>query len=692
MEQQFQRFHRSVTRMLLIYFNLFGQVSLNKHTVPTEDELLTLISVEANPNQVSPSEANGTENGPRRKAVQVGGDLEQPRNDKYPEWLSNICLAIYLYISFKMMINVFFQYRYDSYAIRLRRIDEMLLSTVENATVSMFIAGFSFNSSLLSDDDRARLASLKVELLGSASFWRRALKWIGAPHINCYIIVECATVLLMLITHLVYINGRIAEARRHFDMYFVRSILNPRLELLRCRRMIEGEARKILESSANSTRALVQRVQDCERLMRCRAVEGRKFASPATTRPSRNANHQWRRRADSPSLSWNSCHNSTGCDLSISLDDHENLKLLMQRLVQDDQLVPANRSDKWIDSMSLQFSAFSTINLIYSTILNITLVIILPIYTNQKLELTNLMDKVALCELLFFTFLSINSTVFFLALLSVNATNQARYMKRVQASFLHCSHRNSARVQQMVLERRQSLSSSDLNLRSTPLDPSNQQPSNKQLDQMNANLAKSLLEYRIFLTQFKAIQKSFSLITVALYLLLFIPLMIRLHISYYYQDFWWFGVYFSISALILTDSISVPICIIHNQGQRLYKVMSHMLAQAIELNIQSSGGRNKSTRRVYNEHLVWLLRRIVDDPKRFTDQFASQAFPGILLTFSSLTEIHYLFSLVLLSAFVQIESWQRLFGSRLNDPFGLFEDLAPARLVDGQSATSIIAR
>ena len=133
---------------------------------------------------------------------------------------------------------------------------------------------------------------------------------------------------------------------------------------------------------------------------------------------------------------------------------------------------------------------------------------------------------------------------------------------------------------------------------------------------------------------------------------------------------YWFGIYFCIVAVLITDTIIIPICQIHNSSKRLYKIMSSLLAHTIELNDIGCGKPNELM--VYSAHLVWFLRNLVEDSKKFMDQFATYAYSeSIHMTWQGLVKIHYLYSLVVLS-FIDLKSLKLLVGNRFNDPFNLY--------------------
>lgn len=553
-------------------------------------------------------------------------------------------MALYVYVNLRILLSVYFQYQHDFSLLRLNRFlhGEGMTNLTELA--------------LLTRVNRSQLGVEALSLLEQVEESSRKLALIGAPHRSCFMFTECVYLAIIGTTYFIYFNMNIYfNSIRSMDLHFSNMLLDKENELKLCRQLAESEARLVLKSSSNAIYNLLDRVLDCEEILK----RSRSASVPKLVAAKRCSSWQLVNWPVKGFTGPGEGSGATACELSSMIKGHRLLCKHVHQLQAANQLDPINRSREYVDQMAKEFSMFSMSNLSYSILQDILLVFFLPGQVGARVSLESWPDYWLLLDLWILILISLNSTVYYIAMLSVNSTDQNRYLAQLRANFGDCIKENEIKLSQLLLGHNNEAFA----------DPQ------RVFEEVNKNVVKSILEFRIFIAQFRPVRRTFSFIALTSFLVIvFVLLMICFHLPYYSSiEVKLFGVFMSLVIVALADSSLLPICLVHYQGVRLYRLMASMLAHTIEMN--QLGVFDGANYCVYHKHTVDMLRRILSDPRRFTGQFAARALPGVLLTFATLVKIHFWYTLLYLSSTLQMHSWKSLFGSRLQDPFGVFKEM-----------------
>jgi hypothetical protein len=596
--------HRRLSRWLLYYFSLFAPFKL--------DSML------------------------------IGSEEQKQKLKRTITWGRQLVLALYIYTSLRILVNIYFQYQHDSTLLELNYFLNRKI-TIDRSALYKTIG----------HTNRSLLSASGITLMDRLHESRRILKRLGAPHVNCTMTIEGIYILVVVITLSAYLYGYLA-ADRIPDTHFASMLADGGADSVALERMISEEAKSVVTSNRSSVLSMMGRVLKCEQIIeraqaRLRACSRRSLPNiyvQSTTHPT------W------PSLSGRHAH------LQQQVGQHELFIRQVNHLVESGKLVPVNRSPDWVDQMSLRFAAFALNNFIFSLAQDIFVTFYLADLLGFGLDMSSWTDYWFLGELWLTLIISISATTYYVGISSIHTVDQTRYVKKLQANYRERIQANLSQLEEII--RRPMMDKHD---------------KKRRLDTIDLGLVKSILQYKIFLAQFESVRKSFSAaVSITCVLLVLIPVVLRAHSPYHLGSLMWtVSVGASLVMFAIMDGVLVPYCLIHHEGEKLYRLMCRLLAHTIEVNETYACEMDASSRgAVYNEHNIDLLRRILADPGRFTDRFAAHAFSALHLTFGKLVKIHYWYSLIMLSNFFQLDSWRRVFGSRLDDPLGLIRYSASA--------------
>lgn len=165
---------------------------------------------------------------------------------------------------------------------------------------------------------------------------------------------------------------------------------------------------------------------------------------------------------------------------------------------------------------------------------------------------------------------------------------------------------------------------------------------------VNLTLMHALLHYRIFVKQLRPQLSTTSIsATVAVFLSSVMPVLIRLLMAYLDSQRKMFTVVVCVSVLLLADIVLVVNCRFHARCSDLYKHLHSLMAHTVKMD---QVVRARTGRGAYDEHLVWLLRRELDDPEKLLDQFATRFLvAGSQLTFGGLVKYHFWWGFLVIS-------------------------------------------
>lgn len=190
--------------------------------------------------------------------------------------------------------------------------------------------------------------------------------------------------------------------------------------------------------------------------------------------------------------------------------------------------------------------------------------------------------------------------------------------------------------------------------------------------QLNDNLLFVLVHYRISVSMSKSLGHT-TKVTVAGAMILFfvLPVVFLVHEPYIGDQLvryiYTFICIFSIFAI---NFMLIPPCHLHSRSFALYRAMSGLLAHSIQ---GQSGLERRHELAIYDNHLVSLLRRELDDPDRINRDFTISVL-GVHVTYSTAVRIHFWFGLIMLAVINGVTSRKSdLFGHFFGDFFGLMD-------------------
>ena len=195
----------------------------------------------------------------------------------------------------------------------------------------------------------------------------------------------------------------------------------------------------------------------------------------------------------------------------------------------------------------------------------------------------------------------------------------------------------------------------------------NRQSANK----MNTNLLFILMHYKIFIAQANPVVKTLDPMTIVVsILLLLIPIIVRFHLPYLNMfrdtDIRFFAVSLSLTMIVPTNLIILPLCYFQSRCEDLYRALSSLLAHMIEIESEPNA------RGTYNQHALLMLTKELRNPDLFMDQFKAR-FASLSGTYTTLVKVHFWYGLIVISIMVDSKySGQASLELFFNDPLGVF--------------------
>lgn len=187
--------------------------------------------------------------------------------------------------------------------------------------------------------------------------------------------------------------------------------------------------------------------------------------------------------------------------------------------------------------------------------------------------------------------------------------------------------------------------------------------------QLNKVLLSALLEYRVYLNQLERTKPFYAFSGATRILtLVFLSGMCRIFQTYWpmerhgRQDVVEVG-------LIFCSTFLVPLSKLESLGIKALRQMNYMLTQCLNVNEKVLA---KTHQQVYFDHTIQLYHKEIFDTKKRVERLAVWAL-FCHLTYRNVVKIHYWFFLFVVAIFYETESWRKIFGRRLDDPFGFFK-------------------
>jgi hypothetical protein len=564
---------------------------------------------------------NASQSIKRSDASAEAATIDSEQRGQKPNYWSRILLGAYIYAVSKLLVNMYFQYNYDIEFIKMIRLDqrkEPLLKVLPSKRkVALDTREYS--------EQVARVTAAKA-----------MLKLIGSPFSELHLVNECVNFIMILVTCVIYANYNILFSLGQIDslgFYFVRLKLDKSGELNSCRRLVNNVVGQMQRSSKNFVLNWAHRA--------AKTVAELEWMAGQRVRLSELS-------PDSMLYRQSRLHAYLAHQASL--------------MAQGGHLMPINRSSTWETRMSCTYAAIAVALAVIFTVFDTSVLFVAP-YLAGYLEFGGLADALFLVDVLLVMVLSIVSAVLMLPLLGAICPDQNHYLARLNSRLAERIKENDATL---------ALGAVRVLLESPPATGAP-----NELEQLvrllNRRLMRSLLEFEIFAEQFSPTQKSFSfVITSSTLLVMSVIGFLRIHAPYLEPELNFLSISFSLIVLMLYNLISVPISQIHYKGTKLYKLMSSLLAHSIESNLLMD---KLVGQQIYTEHFVWLQRKILVDSERFIGKFSAHSYyQTFTMNWSNLIKLHFLCSLLLLSAFFQAKSWKSVFASRIDDPLGQFVD------------------
>lgn len=567
-------------------------------------------------------------------------------------------------IFFLMLIhlscNIIYQYKFDFIKFKLDKLDFLLKSLVQNGTDG------HPSAALVDEIKISRFKFNKIE---------RTLQAIGAPHMRyafmpewVYSMCMCIAVLIYLVPQIfVILNGKLSY-------YFGRNFTVYKQELVQFDQLIQTEVDKFLTSSKNFVNAL---------------KTDQVYMKPGST------------ILICPKVNYSSTSNSDHIyELSLmdSIEEHKIKRQLRLLDFLDLQVVywnaykllrPFNRSPKWIESWASLVMPFFIVCFTYVLMLDILISLLL---------ITKMEPKGSLFSLDF-----IPSNLILLEMFSLNFFINIASTLHVSLYFFTCLDQIFLmnKLDQMA---KQSIDISRLNL-GQQLDrclASNTELYNVK-KQANSSLLYILMHFKIFEAQHKHLKTPFAFtIIIGLIIVFIYPIFGRLHLPYFEPNSGSHMVMMVVSTLIIPPFTLCIVSICHNYHccVRLFQTMAKYLAHIIDTEDYYEGlkmndvlglsfGDNNGTEtttiwskqdKIFSEHLVGLLRKLISHPEHLENEFAVRSI-GLRFTYAHMLRLYFWFGLILISVITyrgretqndKSSLLSRSIFSIVDDPFKLF--------------------
>ena len=550
-------------------------------------------------------------------------------------WI-RLLLVPYVISLMHLLTSVYYQYSHDWNLKRLERLRSCILSKADS--------GDSLDQSRQLELAKRHELYL-VERINSTA---AVLALVGAPHLGSPFATECYYLLLIIFSVAYPQSQYYYSFVVPFDFRVVRVMLDRQAAQRNVDRLVCEVANKFITSSRNFVQAFGLK----------RPSEYQKFLRSGQERP----------------ISRFTSVEDRSALLEHSLTCHQ-----IRLMASSGELQPLNMCPKQVAANARTFfniSAFLILNcLVYDILIASSLTVLAEATEGHR---TKFADLIIISELVFLVGLANFMAILFPGLALVNCLDQLKYVKKLKVQIGHCGRLNSDKF-------RHCLKLAEECRQQQPV--ANEHKSNKQLqidcchEQMNIDLLFALLQFKIFVAQFKQYKKSFGLVLAWAVLLTFVfPILGRLHIGYIsaalHRDFRYLVSIINLTVLACTNLCLIPACCVHSRCLELYKALSSLLAHVTCLMCYPQGEK------IYSKHTIYALRKEMNYPKLLLAEFETNS-GGIRLTYGSMLAFHFWFGLIGLSIFLDAK-WSGRYGSlsMFHDPFGVYHHLGRLELAD----------
>jgi len=539
--------------------------------------------------------------------------------------IKKVVLFVYFYTSIRFSVLLHFQYRYDFSYIRSKQFQADLLTLSSESDQMEWKKRTSFDTEfLLSVNQTEYKQSLELDRENS---WR-VLKSLGCPYAHQTFVAVIAYLTVFGLTTFTYLVPCFSV--KDLNNFFFGMMLDKPAELTKCRKRIQHHATVILNSSKNFVLA---HATLCALGSRDKLTALRRLKS----------NSRIRKQAR---------------------DHHETVRIV-ENWLKSDTLVPVNYSAGWIHETSKVFSSVNTVQVSFSIVQDVFLFYFLHLILGTQLELDPL-DVFSMFELALHASIDIIATSFYLGLFNAVSSNQLRYVRWLRKQMMeHITTLKeiNEKLYQLTDELQvEPKSNCDTFCARNVIDK-------RLLQQMNERFLLALFQYRIFVTEFERLRNALrACANLILMMVFFVPILVRLHISYIDETLHPYAIVFCSSVIFFGDTVLVARCRLHQMGVELARFIWSLQAESTKLN---TALLSHNLEPAYYEHSVQLYNKETEDPTKLYRQLAIITIVGPV-TYPNLVQVHYWFFLVMISAFFEVESWLKIMGPRFHDPLGIF--------------------
>lgn len=535
-------------------------------------------------------------------------DEVSEKNKKRSLW-THIIRLFYFYITFKMIINLWFQHDYDYY-------QHIFSRHIHSAQSYQF-------------------DSFTVDLVRQIKVSRTNLKSIGAPHMHLNHVLECAYIYIIVTLYLSYLQPQFYfHYVRPLDFSLLRYFLDPHQEQKKINRVIEEEVNNFIISGTN-------------------------YIKVATVFRNLGTNKAYHLHSG-----WVCSSCSTGF-----LGNQKDLIRELKQMMLNGILQPPNRLPQWISGCAKKVSFFFIFFTIFAIIFAFIVSFVFPL-TFFSLE-TDLLDILFLIECWIYLLIGICSSALYLSIMGISCLDQIHIVKQLLKQIKDCILTNEYECGRLQdIKQRNILASTnktsddfstiiinhlkhksnqskhgsifgDLTIRRGSKFTKNQTKS--QYLQMNSNLLRVFMHYKIFVVQLKPILRTSGfLVSSTIIPMILAPTLGRIYIFYLHHAAKMTLVLSSIVFVAFCDIYLASLCYFHSCCKELYRNLFSFLAHTVKIPSLTSEDQ------IYDRHLIWLLRKELNNSSNWNSRFATAAF-GIDVKYSNLMRLHFWIGLLLLS-------------------------------------------
>lgn len=577
--------------------------------------------------------------------------------------MCRLLLVHYVIASLGLLGTICYQYTYDYYMFHLRKLQAAQSSGQVNV-VELYKRSNIYEFSL----------SQKIELS------RANLKLFGSPLMSFPYVGVCTYVLIFCLAFMYYFCPLVYfRYYTPLDFYFVRMMLNWQEEQQNCEQMIRNQVDLFIESSKNFAAASLGR----QYLIT--------FGYPTLNVDCVDQQRQPKKRASSLKAAYNW---PQSMQYSYK-DEHDWTEMKLRQMTTNGNLQPLNRANLiWLDKLS-RFNCMLFFFVPTSCLIYIVFIFsFIPYFLGSEYE-NDPMDLWVAFEVATLNIIIIFGTLFYTSLSLINCIDQVHISKELknmidkfitkskqfyfdsmplgqlpdleeglpQQGYDPSTTGSLRRVTRFDFQLGHQLEQTDSTCTLQQLE--------RYREQVNTDLLYILMHYKIFAAQLRPVKRTFGFISASsIGLMTVFPVLARLHLPYITESgAKILAIFICLLMAFSADCCMMPICWMNRGYMDLYNSLSCLMAHLVELTDHQDTGY------LFSKHMVWLLRKELNHPENFNNQFATISM-GMVIDYPRMMRIHFWIGLVVLSLFVDLQSSDdTIFGHFLNDPLGIISNL-----------------